>query len=159
LQIIIITIFIPISFFFLLKSIGKVDSIMVSETSQRKIPLSIQALLIIILISKGITIDKIPELFFFFLGGFISTLLILILLFLRFKASIHMIGISSLTAFIIALSFHNQINLIYLIAFLITVNGIVAASRLVMNAHSYKELVVVFLIGITSQVVLWQFWL
>ncbi len=77
LQIGIITIFIPISFYFLLKSFGKVDSMMVSDLSQRKIPLIIQIGLLFTLIQKSITLDQIPELYYYFLGGLISTFLAL----------------------------------------------------------------------------------
>lgn len=159
LQIVLITIFIPISFFFLLRSLGKVDSVMVSELSQRKIPLIIQAILILTLIQKSITIDRIPELFFFFLAGLISTLMALIFLFFKIKASIHMIGISTLTAFVIGLSIHNQINALSIIVFLILMNGFVASSRLAMNAHTNKELVIGFFSGMIPQVALWHFWL
>jgi hypothetical protein len=159
LQIAIITIFIPISFFFLLRSFGRVDSVMVSELSQRKIPLLIQGVLILMLIQKSITIDLIPELYFFFLAGFISTLLALIFLFCKIKASIHMIGISTLTAFVIGLSIHNQIDIISTITFLILMNGVVASSRLAMKAHSNKELIIGFFSGLLPQMALLVFWL
>lgn len=138
---------------------GKVDSVMVSELSQRKIPLIIQAVLIGILIQKSITIDAIPELFFFFLGGLISTLLALVFLFAKIKASIHMIGISTLTSFVIGLSIHFQIKTLVFIAFLILMNGVIAASRLEMKAHTYKELAIGFSIGLLSQILFWCFWL
>jgi hypothetical protein len=159
LQIAIITIFIPISFFFLLRSFGRLDSVMVSELSQRKIPLIIQGVLILMLIQKSITIDLIPELYFFFLAGFISTLLALIFLFCKIKASIHMIGISTLTAFVIGLSIHNQIDIISTITFLILMNGVVASSRLAMKAHSNKELIIGFFSGLLPQMALLVFWL
>ena len=159
LQVLLITIFIPISFFYLLKAIGKVDSMMVSELSQRKIPLIIQAFLIYTLIQKSITLDRIPELFFFFFGGLLSTLLTLILLFGKIKASIHMIGISSLTAFVVGLSLHNQINFMYYIAFLILMNGVVASSRLEMKAHTNMELAIGFFVGLLPQLALYFFWL
>ncbi|KAB1156736.1 hypothetical protein F6464_05115 [Flavobacterium luteum] len=158
-QILIITIFIPISFYYLLRTLGKVDSMMVSELSQRKIPLIIQAVLIVTLIQKSITIDRVPELFFFFFGGLISTLLTLIFLFGKIKASIHMIGISSLTAFVVGLSLHNQVNFIYYIAFLILMNGVIASSRLAMKAHTNIELGIGFLVGLIPQVALGFFWL
>lgn len=132
---------------------------MLSEISQRKIPLLFQAFLIVIVIQKSITIDRIPELFFFFFGGLISTVLALILLFVKKKASIHMLGISSLTAFIIGLSIHHQINFINIIAFLVAMNGIIAASRLEMKAHNPKELSIGFLVGLCPQITLWVFWL
>ena len=159
LQVAIITIFVPISFFYLLKTLGKVDSVMISDLSQRKIPLLIQVLLITILIQKSITIDRIPELFFFFFGGLISALLALVFLFAKIKASIHMIGISALTAFVIGLSIHSQINMLNTIFILIIMNGIVAASRLEMKAHTDKELSIGFITGLLSQLILWYFWL
>lgn len=159
LQVILITIFIPISFFYLLKTIGKIDTIMVSDLSQRKIPLIIHVFLIFILIEKSITINRVPELYFFFFGGIISAIIAFIFLFLRIKASIHLIGISSLTAFAIGLSIHNQVNILNLIAFLILMNGLIAASRLEMKAHNNKELALGFCIGLLPQIALWFLWL
>lgn len=158
-QVSIIMVFIPICFFYLLRTLGKVDSVMLSKLSQRKIPLVIQAVLIGVLIGKSITVDVIPELYYFFLGGLASTVLALLLLFIRTKASLHMLGISGLTIFAIGLSLHNQVNAIYMIAFLLMMNGIVAASRLEMQAHTEKELVFGGLIGVVPQLVLWHFWL
>lgn len=147
------------AFFYLLKTLGKVDSIMVSDLSQRKIPLLIQIVLIFILLKKSITIDRLPELFFFLFGGLISTLLTLIFLFGKLKISIHMIGISALTAFVIGLSLHNQLNFLGMISFLIAINGCIAASRLYMKAHTMTEIVVGFFAGMLPQLALWWCWL
>ncbi len=70
-----------------------------------------------------------------------------------------MIGISSLTVFIIGLGIHNQVNVIELVAFFVVINGIVASSRLVMKAHSGQELIIGFLCGVLPQSVLFYFWL
>lgn len=159
LQILIITVFLPILFFFLLRATGKVDSVMVSEVSQRKIPLVIQCFLIILLLRKSIPLARYPELHFFFLGVLLSTLQALGFLFFKIKASLHMVGISALTAFVIGLSLHNQINSIYTIVFLILMNGFVASSRLEMKAHTTTELIIGFLLGSIPQLLLWYFWL
>lgn len=158
-QIVIITILLPILFFFVLRTAGKVDSIMISEISQRKIPLIIQCFLTIILVRKSITLVHFPEFHFFFLGGLISTILALVLLFFRTKASLHLVAISALTIFIIGLSIHNQTRNINLIAFLVLMNGVVASSRLEMKAHTPKELVIGFLLGIIPQLILLHLWL
>jgi len=147
------------AFYYLLKTLGKIDSIMVSDLSQRKIPLLIQMVLIFILLKKSITIDRIPELFFFMLGGLVSTLLTLLFLFGRLKISIHMIGISALTTFVIGLSLHNQANHLLPISFLIMANGIVAASRIYMKAHSMTEIVIGFFAGVIPQLGLLYLWL
>lgn len=158
-QIVIITILLPIFFFFLLRATGQIDSIMIPEVSQRKIPLVILSFLTIILVRKSITLDHFPELHFFFLGGLLSTIIALVLLFFKTKASLHMISISALTVFVIGLSIHSQTRNINLIAFIVLMNGFVASSRLEMKAHTPKELVIGFLLGIIPQVVLLPIWL
>ncbi|MBP8156480.1 MAG: hypothetical protein KAX81_05580 [Leadbetterella sp.] len=158
-QIVIITIILPILFFFALRIAGKVDSIMISEISQRKIPLVILCFLTILLLKKSITLEHFPQLHFFFLGGLLSTLLALFYLFFKTKASLHMMSISALTVFAIGLSINNQTRNINWIAFLVLMNGFVASSRLEMKAHTPKELVIGFLLGIVPQLLLFRFWL
>ena len=158
-QIVIITIVLPILSFFLLRTTGQVDSVMISEISQRKIPLVIQCFLTILLVRKSITLDHFPEFYFFFLAGLLSTIVALLLLFFKIKASLHLVAISALTIFVIGLSIHNQTRNINVIAFLVLMNGIVASSRLEMNAHTPKELVIGFLLGIIPQLLLLHFWL
>jgi len=158
-QIVVITILLPILFFFLLRISGQVDSIMISEISQRKIPLVIQCFLSILLVRKSVTLDHYPEFHFFFLGGLLSTLMALVLLFANIKASLHMIAMSALALFVIGLSIHTQTRNINIIAFLVLMNGFVASSRLEMKAHTPKELIIGFLLGIIPQLLLLRFWL
>jgi hypothetical protein len=158
-QIVLITLLIPITFIYLLKIIGKVDSIMIPEVSQRKYPFFVQILLMLMLLIKSITIYRVPELFFFFTGGTISMVFAFVLLFIRVKASIHMIGICALTTFVIGLSLHTHSNWIFLIAALILTNGIVATSRLESKAHSGKELWIGFILGLLPQLILLRLWL
>jgi hypothetical protein len=159
LQIIIITFLLPLAFFYLLKTYGKIDSIMVSNIAHRKIPLLLHIVLLTILITKSITLDRFPTLYFYFLGGILSAAMTFVLLYAKIKASLHMVGMSSLTAFIIGLSLHNQINTIHLVTFFVLMNGLVASSRLVMKAHTNKELLIGFLCGLLPQLALFYFWL
>ncbi len=158
-QVIIITFFLPLSFFYLLRTFGKVDNIMLSELHQRKIPLVMQMALTIVLITESITMERFPELFFFFLSGLISTFLAFVLLFAKIKSSIHMIGSSAITFFMIGISMHVQANTIFLIASFLFVTGLIASSRLEMKAHTLKELAIGYLVGMLPQVGLWYFWL
>ena len=158
-QILIITIFLPMAFFYLLKTFGKVDSIMLSDVNQRKIPLLLQMALTTVLITQSITVERFPELFFFFFAGLITTFIAFVLLFFKVKSSIHMIGISALSFFVIGLSIHNQINIIYTIATLFFFTGIIASSRLYMKAHTMTELILGYIIGMVPQIGIWHFWL
>ncbi len=132
---------------------------MLNDKSQRRIPLAIHALLLLILIKKSITIDSIPELYYYFLGSLISTVVALFLIILGYKASLHMVGMSALTIFAIGISIHSQVRLVEVISLLTLCTGIVATSRLEMKAHDYTELTLGFLTGILPQIGLWYFWL
>ena len=159
LQVTVFTVALPIVLFFGLRSVGKISSVMAPLLSERKIPLVVQCFLIIYLVRTQITIVRYPELHFFFLGALMSTLIALLLLFVKTKASLHMLAISALTFFVLGLHMHFVTNSFTAIILLIMLNGFVASSRLVMNAHTPKELIIGFLIGSVPQVLLLILWL
>lgn len=158
-QILIITTIVPILFFLLLRSTGNVKSVMVHETSQRIIPLVLQCFLFILLVKRTIVINRYPELHFFFLGGLFSTIIALIYSLFKVKASLHMMAISGFAVFVIGLNMHLQLHNPYWPALLVLLTGIVASSRLEMNAHTYKELLIGLVIGIIPQVLFLYLWL
>jgi hypothetical protein len=158
-QVLLITALIPLLLFLLLRATGKIGSIMIPLRSERKIPLLLQCFLLIILVRKGITVERYPELHFFLLGALFSTLIALLLLFAKTKASLHMMGISALTVFVFGLSAHYQTHNIVAITFLILTNGFVASSRLVMKAHTSLELIIGVLLGSIPQILLLYLWL
>ncbi len=159
-QISILTVFLPISMYFLLKSLGLAkSSIMLHEKKERRLPLAFQAMFFLILTQHSFSTVVVPELYYFFLGALISTLLTLLLIVFHFKASIHMIGITGMTLFIIGISIHYGIPLVSLVSFFIISIGLVASSRLYMQAHSMKELLVGIVVGAIPQLSLWYFWL
>ncbi|MDR6845378.1 hypothetical protein [Flavobacterium granuli] len=159
LQISIITIATPMALYYLLRYTGKVDSIMISDMEQRKIPLIFQSFLIILLLRKTISLEYYPELHFFFLGALFSTLFALGLLYTKTKASLHMLAISALTVFVFGLNIHLQMGNIYIVPFLLLMNGFVASSRLVMQAHTPKELIIGLLLGSIPQLAFLFLWL
>lgn len=158
-EIALITIVLPMLFFYILRASDQVDSIMLANITQRKTPLVLQCFLTVVLLRKSITLAHFPELHYFFRGALFSIILALIFLFFRTKASLHMIAISAWAVFVIGLSIHNQNRDLIVIAFLVLMNGFVASSRLALKAHTPKELVVGFLLGILPQLYLFMFWL
>ena len=68
-------------------------------------------------------------------------------------------GIAGVTMFLIALSAHFQINLLFGIGFFFFCNGLVATSRLHTDSHTLPELITGFFIGIIPQIILLNFWL
>lgn len=159
LAIAIMTIFIPIVYFYMLKTLGKVSDHFMREVKERKWPLLFYAGLNFIILKYVLNNFDYPELYFFFFGIMISTLLGLFLLFLKVKASLHMTGLGGITMFLIFLSLHFNLNLIYTVSFLVAIIGLTASSRLFYNAHTMNELAIGLLVGVIPQVGMAFFWL
>ncbi|UOB19033.1 hypothetical protein [Abyssalbus ytuae] len=158
-SILILTVFIPIVFFFLLKNVGLIKSLELREIKERKLPLLvyiiINAVIVFKIISKGFSI----ELHFFFVGIVGTLTSCLMLTFLDFKVSLHMTGISALTIFVIGLSFHFQKNLTPWISILLLAVGAVASARLYLKAHNNAEVWVGFFVGAVTQILAFNYWL
>lgn len=132
---------------------------MIANLEQRKIPLVFQIFIIILLLRKTITLEHFPELHFFFLGSLFSILAALGLLYIKFKASLHMLAIAALTVFVYGLNIHLQMNNIFFVPFLLLISGFVASSRLVMQAHTPKELIIGIFVGSIPQIIFLFLWL
>lgn len=158
-QVVILTLLLPLSIYFLFRSLGVVTSFTEASLKERQMPIAIQAILLLVLLKFSISKEITTELFYFFLGGLISSILVLASVILKFKASLHMIGISALTAFVYGLSSYYQLPFVNLFAFCIVCMGLVASSRLYMKAHTYPELIVGIAIGLTPQLFLYRYWL
>lgn len=150
---------IPMALYYLLRYTGKVNSIMIADLEQRKIPLVFQSFLIILLLRKSVPLNLYPELHFFFIGALFSILIAIGLLYIKFKASLHMLAISALTVFVFGLNIHLQMGNVYLVPFLLLMNGFVASSRLVMQAHTPNELIIGVFLGSIPQIVFLFLWL
>lgn len=159
LPIFILTIIIPILSFFILKNIGVVSSVFLTKPKERRYPLIISLILLLMILLKVIPDNYTIELYFFFLGLIAATSTCLFLLFIRFKTSLHMMSMGSLLMFLIALSFHFERNIVVAISFMLFASGVVATARLYLKAHTRAELLIGFLVGIMSQLLTIKFWL
>lgn len=159
LPIFILTIIIPILSFFILKNIGVVNSVFLIKPKERRYPLIINLILLLMILLKVIPDNYTIELYFFFLGLIAATSTCLFLLFIRFKTSLHMMSMGSLLMFLIALSFHFERNIVVAISFMLFASGVVATARLYLKAHTRAELLIGFLVGVMSQLLTIKFWL
>ncbi|SDB58694.1 hypothetical protein SAMN03097699_2341 [Flavobacteriaceae bacterium MAR_2010_188] len=155
----ILTIVLPILLYSLLRTLKKVNDYNLETTQERRIPLLLNCLIILLVILRVMTVNEIPELYYFFVGILISNLVCLILAYVNFKASIHMIGAAGFFMFAVAISINFQINVNPTIAIMSVLIGAIATSRLHMKAHSGLELIVGFCIGFIPQLIVLNYWL
>ena len=155
----ILTIILPILLFYLLKTLHKVDSFHLENVSERKIPLIINSIIVALILARVLPLNEIPELYFFFIGILISTITCLALVFVKFKASIHMIASAGFFMFAVALAVHFKININGTIALMCIIIGAIATSRLHLKAHTAIELLVGFFVGLLPQLILLNYWM
>ncbi|PRP67479.1 hypothetical protein [Nonlabens agnitus] len=147
------TVGIPLLLYAVLYSLKLADSIHLSSTKERLIPLLIYGILIITIVKLAFDDGMFMPLYFFFIGILMSTIIALILALFQFKISLHMMGMAGALAFVILLGFYLKVDLIYYVIGLAIATGLTATSRLSMKAHTPAELIFGTVMGIAVQVV------
>lgn len=156
---VIMTIVIPILSYFMFKNLGLVTEIHLKNVRERRYPLLFQMIFTLLIITIVFEGYELPEIHFFFVGVLGSCIAAFICCLFKFKASLHMIGISGVLLFIIGLSIHFNNNLLGLISLLVLAAGATATSRLEAKAHTPIELIVGFFIGAIPQFLVFAYWL
>ncbi|WP_298550113.1 hypothetical protein [uncultured Algibacter sp.] len=158
-SLLILTIILPVLLYLLLKTIGLVKTINLETSKERIYPLLLNGIVLLIVLQRILTPSQSIELYFFFLGILVSNFTCLFLAIMKFKASIHMIAISGIFMFFIALSIHFSININGTLALVSVIMGAIATSRIHLKAHSYIELIIGVFIGVIPQLILVTYWL
>lgn len=81
------------------------------------------------------------------------------LLFFNKKISLHTAAIGGFLGFLLFFSYHYKINLILLLVAFFILSGIVATARLELKAHSMAEVVLGYIIGLSTQLLTYGFYL
>lgn len=155
----ILTFLIPVVFYFILKNISLVSSIHLKTVKERKAPLVILFGILFLMIQWIFDAYDYPALYYFFLAMMISVLSAIILVYFNYKTSLHMMGISAVAMFAMALSIHFGITILLTISFLLFACGWVASSRLHSKSHTISELVIGFFVGWIPQLLMVNYWL
>jgi len=154
----IITIFIPVVFYFLLKNLGKAQNIFLENVKERRWPLFFFMLLSFMVLNQILNTYNYPGLYYYFVGILISATITYLLTWFKAKASLHMVGISGLLMFVAGFCIYFHLYFIYTISFLIIAAGLTASSRLYNKAHTPWELVLGCILGVVPQLIVFNIW-
>jgi len=77
------------------------------------------------------------------------------LLHFKIKLSLHTSAVGGLIGFLIYFSYHYKINLIILFSIFFLLSGLIATSRLRLNAHTIREVFLGYTISILSQFIVY----
>jgi len=146
----------PLFLLILLKNFKMIDSFHMVTIEERKFP---TLLFISISFTIGIwlyrsTIIDILSLFYFGYG--LVLICSYIFLHYKLKISLHTSAIGGLIGFIIYFSFYYKLNLIILLSVLFLISGLIASSRLRLQAHNSSEVFLGFVFGVVSQFIVYS---
>ena len=159
-QIALLTIILPLLVFYLLIACKILSTdIMLNDVKQRRLPLAIQTIYFYFISYYTLKPIIQYDIRYFFIGALLSSIVALIASLVNKKVSLHMIGISGMTTFIIGLSIKSGAPNLSIICSLIILTSIVASSRLALKAHTPSELIWGTIIGICGQAQLFSIWL
>ena len=145
------TFVIPTLFTLFLQNRGYIKTIEMETTKERVIPYGFTIIFYFFTIYVMMKVAIPPIIFNFMVGALVSVILAFIVN-LKWKISAHMIGIGGLTGALIASSFLLNVNLLSYITLSILISGLVASSRLILNAHNPSQLIIGFLMGMVCQI-------
>ena len=141
------TILLPLITAIVLQKLGVVKSIYMKTAEERKWPFLLSVLWYYIAFTLLTTI-ALPISLYLLMIGAISVILIAHFITLRWKISIHMLGIGGVIGGMIGLSQRFQFDHFYLILILFFVAGLIGYARLKTKSHTYRQVYAGFILGV-----------
>lgn len=154
-QVAVMTIFLPMTIYLFLKSIGLLkSSIMVHHVRERLAPIFLNIVLIGILIFIIFENNSNLALKRFFVALSTSYILLFVTVWMRKKWSIHMMNIAAMATFLIFNAMFLNYHPLEISIFSILLSGALATSRLALYAHTPSEIVSGSLVGLLPQILM-----
>jgi membrane-associated phospholipid phosphatase len=148
----------PVFLLLLLKRFGMIHSFHMHKIEERKFPTILFIAISYIIgnwLFKSSMVDLLSLLYFGYGIGLVFSYL---LLYFKFKASLHTMAIGGLIGFLIYFSFHYKINIVILFSILFILSGFIGTSRLQLKAHKMSEVFFGYLIGLSTQFIVYFFY-
>ena len=149
------TYLIPILLVYFLKKVKLIENYQLSSINERKFPILFFASITLGLGILLLRFNRVDILAISFFGCTLALGIVYVLFYLKIKSSLHMLGISGLIGFIGIISYQYKLNLLILLILLFLLFGIVATSRLKLKAHTLSEIFIGFIIGFSSQLIIY----
>ena len=147
---------IPIGLMFILRRTGLIDDFHMRTIDERKFPVLFFILLAFLIGRTLLKIQIVDLLAYSFFGIAIGLCLTYLLFSMKFKTSLHTLGIAGIIGFVMIMSYEYQLNFNSLLAALLIFGGLIGYSRLALNAHRPSEVYIGYLVGVISQFMAYQ---
>jgi hypothetical protein len=143
------TYLIPLSAIFFIHYQGIIKSMHLRSREERYAPLGICMIMFVFCFYLVQRIE-IPKMYDAFLFASVISVLITLLITMKFKISIHMVGTGGLTALIGFLAFYLKVNLQFYLIVAVILAGLTGSARLILKAHTPLQVYTGFIAGFTA---------
>lgn len=140
------TILVPSAIFYYFLKAGIIESFHMHTAKERSLPF-LTTIVFHLSTLYLFTRMPVPTLFSDLVLGAIASVAVAFIINLKWKVSIHMLGMGGLVGTIIGLVLRYQVNELPLIMILIMLSGLVGYSRLKLDAHTPLQVYVGFILG------------
>lgn len=148
--IVVFTIILPLFTAVIFKLFGLIDDLFMKTAKERRLPFFL-TIFWYYLSYLMLTKIYVPHSFLLIMVGAICAICIASLITIRWKISIHMLGIGGVIGAIIAISQRFQFNHSLLIICLILFAGLIGYARLKTNSHNYRQVYSGFILGLAIE--------
>lgn len=147
----------PVIILLILKGLKLIDNFQLHSIKERKIPLFLMIVVFYFLGKSLFDISLIRDLAILFYGTSLSLFVLYFLFMAKFKTSIHLLSMGSALGFFLILTSKYSIGLTPILMIIILLSGLLASSRLHLQAHTPKEVYTGFFLGMISQFLVFAF--
>ncbi|MFK5959459.1 MAG: hypothetical protein QM495_11405 [Lutibacter sp.] len=141
----------PLFLLVLLKYFKMIDSYHMVSIEERKFPTLLFISISFILGNWLYKSNVVDILSLFYFGYGLVLIFSYLMLYFKLKISLHTAAIGGLIGFLFHFSYYYKLNLIILLSLLFLISGLIASSRLRLQAHKTREVILGFILGIISQ--------
>lgn len=153
------TYILPIFLLAILKKLNLIKTYRLESIEERKFPILFFIILSFMVGNLLLNNIKIVDLLAYsFFGTSMALAATYFLFYLKIKTSLHTLGIGGILGFVLIMSYEYKLNFNLVIALLFILSGIIAFSRLKLNAHKPEEVYIGFLIAMITQLISYQFY-
>jgi len=145
----------PLFLLVLLKQFEMIKSYHMETIEERKFPTILFIGISLILGNWLLKTNVVNVLSLFYFGFTLALTCSYLALHLKLKISLHTGAVGGLIGFLICFSYHYKINVVLFLSLFFLISGLIAYSRLRLQAHKINEIVIGFVLGIFSQIIMY----
>jgi len=150
----VLTFFLPVVILFVLRYFRQIETYELKEVKERKLPLLLFTIIAGFIIRYVFSYYSFPAMNQFFMGIFITGVIMTLAAIAGFKISLHTAGVSGLLVFVYLLTYYYSFPGLTGLSFLFFALGWTFSARLASNAHSVTELLLGILAGSIPQLLI-----